>query len=114
MRIRYLPVIGAATLGLPVLPGHTGPCSHEIDRMQVQLDAKIAMIVDTARFAHEARAAFGLPARTKLSVAEGARGDGAWIGEAVAAMTRARDADGTSDVVACEQSLEEVRRTIGQ
>jgi hypothetical protein len=114
MRIRYLPVIGAATLGFPVLPGHTGPCSHEIERMQVQLDTRIAAIVDTARFADEARAAFGLPARTELSAAEGARGNATWIGEAVAAMARARDADGTGDVVACQQSLEEVRRIIGQ
>ena len=83
--------------------------------MQVKLDARIESLIDTARFARETRGAFGLTPQTKgsLLAAESTRGDSSWIGDAVAAMARARVADRTSDVVACEEALAEVRRAIG-
>jgi hypothetical protein len=116
MTIRHLAVIGAVALALPVLPGHASPCSHEIDRLQAELDARIEVIIDTARFVREARSAFGLPApiRGPPASAERPHGDGSWMGLAVASLARAREADRSGDSVACEQALVDVQRAIGR
>ncbi len=81
--------------------------------MQARVDAEIEAIIDTARFAREARKAFGLPPPPgSLATAESAHGNGARIGEAVASMARAREADRAGDDVACERALADVQRAI--
>jgi hypothetical protein len=116
MTMRHLTVIGAAALVLSALPGHAGPCSKEIERMQAELDARIEMIIDIARFVREARRAFGLPAPipSPPASAESSPGDGSWMGRAVASMARAREADRSGDRVACANALADLQRAVGR
>jgi hypothetical protein len=98
------------------LPGHAGPCPDEIAFIQSQIDAKIGTIIDTARFAHDARSALGLSPPKKSSFPPPARSDidAAWLGEAVAALAKAREADAISDVPLCEQALAAARRAMSR
>src|SRR5262249_58374941 len=109
MTIRHLLMLGAAALAFSARPGHAGACGEAIARTQSELDARIAAVIDTARFAREARSAFGLPAPPQGPVAavESARRDATSISEAVAALARARGADRTGDDAAW-------RRAVGQ
>ena len=115
MTISTLTAITAIAIFVSVLPGHAAACSDEIDLMQSQLDTKAAAIMDATRFAREARSALGLPKGTgdSLVVAGTRDSDASWFEEATAALARAREADRTSDVVACEEALAKVRRAIG-
>jgi len=116
MAIRYLAFIGAAALIFSVRTGHAGPCAEPIDRMQAEFDARIEAAIDTARFASDARRAFGLPAPTQRALATtGSPPDeGSWMAQSVAALMRARDADRSGDITACEQALAEVKRAVGR
>jgi hypothetical protein len=116
MVIRHAAIIGAAVFILSSQAGHAGPCAEAIDRMQDELDARIEAVIDAARFARDARRAFGLPAPTQgaLATTGGSHDEGSWMGQAVAALARARDADRSSDSVACAQALAEVQRAIGR
>src|SRR5262245_66004693 len=116
MSIRHAVMIGAAAVVLSVRAGHAGPCAEAMERMQAQLDASIAAAIDTARFAREARDAFGLPAPTRGAPTAGAgpRRDPSWMREAIAALARARDADRSGDNAACEQALGDAQRAIGR
>jgi len=115
MAIRHLS-IGAAVLILSVRIVHAGPCADAIARMQDDLDARIEAAIDTDRFARDARRAFGLPepAQGALATTGGAQDVGSWMGQAVAALARAREADRDGNRIACEQALAEVRRAIGR
>jgi len=114
MMLRLLIAIGAAALILSAGPGRAGPCAQDIDRMQVQVDAKIERTADTGRFAREARRAFGLPAPpigpqpAAHNVLEGAP----WVSEAMAALARAREADRAGDSSACNQALADVQGAV--
>jgi hypothetical protein len=115
MTIQYRLVIAATALVLSMRAGHAGPCAEAIDRMQAELDARIAAVIDTARFARDARGAFGLPVPTQNAPATAERrSDGSWMGQAVAAMARAREADRNGDSVLCERALAETQRAIGR
>jgi hypothetical protein len=116
MTMQHLAVIGAAALVLSSLPGHAGPCSDEIERMQTELDARIEMIINIARFVREARRAFGLPAPAPgpPATAESSHGDGSWMARAVASMARAREADRNGDGVACAKALADMQRAVGR
>jgi hypothetical protein len=116
MFIRHLAVIGVAAFILSSQAGHAGPCAAAIDRMQDELDARIEAVIDAARFARDARRAFGLPAPTQgaLATTGWPQDEGSWMGQAVAALARARDADRSSDSTACEQALVEMKRAIGR
>ena len=117
MTVQYRLAIGATVLVLSMHAAHAGPCAEAIDRMQAELDARIAAVLDTARFARGARGAFGLPvpAQNAPATAE-RRSDGSWMGQAVAAMARARAraADRNGDSVACERALAETQHAIGR
>ena len=107
MMLRLLIATGTAAFTVSAGPALAGPCARDIDRMQAQVDAKIERTGDTGRFAREARQAFGLPKPpvgpppAAQNLLEGAP----WIGQAMAAMARAREADHTGDRSACEQAL---------
>src|SRR5262249_62160209 len=92
MTIRHLLMLGAAALAFSARPGHAGACGEAIARTQSELDARIAAVIDTARFAREARSAFGLPAPAPGSppAAENARRDARSIKEAAGGPRRAR------------------------
>jgi hypothetical protein len=115
MAVRTL-VIGAATLVFLVAPGHAGPCAEAIDRAQAALDAEIEAAIDTARFARDARRAFGFPEQRQgaLATTRGSRDGGSWMGQAVAALAQAREADRSGDSIACDQALAEMHRAIGR
>ena len=112
MTIGRVAMIGA--LALAPLAAHAGPCSQDIERMQARFDARIEATIDTARFARDARGALGLPAAKPgpHASAEDPRG-GSWMGDAVAAMARARDSDRAGDQSACTRALADVQRAIG-
>jgi len=116
MAIRYLAAIGGAALIFSLRAGHGGACAAAIERMQDELDARIEAAIDTARFARDARRAFGLPAPTPGAPAPtgGSHDGGSWMGLSVAALARARAADHNGDSAACERALDEVRREIGR
>jgi hypothetical protein len=114
MVIRHLTTIGAAALILSVRIGQAGPCADAIGQAQAELDAKIEAMIDTARFARDARRAFGFPAPTRGTSVDGTPSDVSWMGQAVAALAEARHADRNGDSVACEQALAELRRALAR
>lgn len=107
-------LLSAATLLLPILPSHAGPCASEIDRMQVKLDARIEAITGAGAAGKESTAAMlnRQPTPGSIAAAEERLGDGRRMEEAVAALTRAREADSAGDKRACEQALADVQRAI--
>jgi hypothetical protein len=116
MTVSFRTALGATAFLVSVLPSLAGPCSSEIALIQSQLDAKTQAIIDTARFAQTARSALGLPPPKEGSFAPAGRrhADASWLGEAVAAMAQARDADRTGDALLCEQALAAARRAISK
>jgi hypothetical protein len=116
MTVSFRAALGAIAFLVSVLPGLAGPCLCEIALIQSQLDAKIEAIIDTARFVHEARSAFGLPPPKGGLIAPAGRtdADASWLGEAVVAMAQAREADRKSDTLLCEQALSAARRMISR
>jgi hypothetical protein len=105
-----------ATIVLWPVYCRAGPCLDEIEKAQDQLDVTITAIIDTARFARDARAAFGLPAAAPLGLPAlaGVARDGSSIGEAVALLAQAREADRRGDDRACQQAVAEMRRALGR
>ena len=114
MTIWRILALSAVAFITSTIASHAGPCSQDIDRMQVQVDAKIERTADTGRFAREARRAFGLPAPpigpqpAAHNVLEGAP----WVSEAMAALARAREADRAGDSSACNQALADVQGAV--
>src|SRR5262249_57560660 len=96
--------------------GDGGVWGEGIGRREDERDARIEAAIDTDRFARDARRAFGLPepAQGALATTGGAQDVGSWMGQAVAALARAREADRDGNRIACEQALAEVRRAIGR
>ena len=104
----------AATL-VPILPSHAGPCTTEIDRMQIEVDARIEAIAAAGQAAGESTAAtlHHQPTPGSIAAAEEQAGDTPKMEEAVAALEKAREADGANDKSACDRALADVRRAIG-
>jgi hypothetical protein len=116
MRICRLTILGAAALALSTLAAHAGPCSGEIDRLQVEVDAKLEATAKSGRAAPESRAArlHHQPTPGSIAAAESKLGEGRQVDEAVAALARARAADRAGDKGGCERSLADVQRLIGR
>lgn len=117
MTVRRLLVLSAATLVASTTAVYAGPCSHEIDRVQARVDAKLEAAARTGPSAPESSAALlhRQPTPGSIAAAEGRLGDASpAAGAAVeAAMARAREADRAGDQSACEQALADVQRAIG-
>jgi hypothetical protein len=116
MIFRRLLVLSAAALATSTVAGYAGPCSHDIDLMQSQVDAKLeakAAAGPGARESAEARM-HRQPTPGSIAAAESKLGEvSSHTVEAVeAAMARARKADLASDKGACEQALADVQRAI--
>ncbi len=113
MTINTLLLSAAAAL-LPVLPSHAGPCTTEIERMQIEVDAVIEAVAAAGTSARESTAAMlhHQPTPGSIAAAEEEIGDGPRTEEAVAALAKAREADAANDKSACEQALAAARRAI--
>ena len=116
MSIQRLLAACVAALAASVSATYAGPCSHEIDRMQAAIDAKLNATAGAGPSARESTAATMNRQPTPQSIAEAE----ARLGEVpqqqveamTAAMARARAADGAGNQSACEQALADVRRAL--
>ncbi len=117
MTIRPMLVVSAAALATSTITGYAGACSHDIDRMQARIDAKLEALAAAGPVARESAGALmhRQPTPGSIAAAEGRLGEiSSQTVEAVrAAMARAREADRAGDTAACEQALSDVQRTIG-
>src|SRR5262245_34811725 len=117
MSIQRLLVACAAALAASMSAGYAGPCSHEIDRVQAQIDARLNAAAAAGPAARESTAAtmHRQPTPSSIAAAEGRLGDvSPQKLEAIgAAMARAREADGAGNQSACEQALADVQRALG-
>jgi len=117
MRYRELLVLGAAVVALSSQPGRANSCSRDIDRAWTRVDAKIQARSAAGRSVPQSATALlhHQPTQNSVAAAEKTLVD-VWlpIETAVAALSRAREADRANDSIACEQALEEVQRVIGR
>lgn len=96
---------------------YAGPCSDEIDRIQVRINAKLGAMARTGPSAPQSPGA-GLhhqPTPSSVAAAESKLGElsPATLEATKAAMARAREADRVGDQSTCEQALAEAQRLIG-
>jgi hypothetical protein len=117
MGIQRLAVLSAAALVASISSGHAGPCTQEIDGMQVRIEAKMGARAAAGPTARESTGALlnRQPTPGSIAAAEERLGEvSAQTVETVTrAMARARAADSAGDKSACEQALAEVQRALG-
>jgi hypothetical protein len=117
MSIQRLLVACAAALAASMSASYAGPCAHEIDRVQAEIDAKLAANAAAGPAARESTAAteHRQPTPSSIAAAEARLGEVSQqkLEAVAAAMARAREADGTGNQSACEQALADVRRALG-
>ena len=117
MSIQRLLVACAAALAASMAAAYAGPCSHEIDRVQALIDAKLEAKAAAGPAARESTAATmnRQPTPGSIAAAEARLGEVSpqTVEAVAAAMARARKADSADDQSACEQALAEVRRALG-
>jgi hypothetical protein len=116
MEFRELLILSAAAVTLSTQPSRANSCSEDIDRAWAQVNTKIQARSGAGRSAPESTIAFLHRQPTPSSVAAAQeRLVDMWrpIETAVAALSRAREADRTDNRVACEEALAQARRAIG-
>ena len=117
MTSRKLLALGAAAVALSAQPGLASPCSADIDRAWVQLNAQIQARVGAGRSAPQSTIAMmhRQPTQSSIAAAEETLVD-VWLPmeTAVSALARARGADRANDRTACEAALKDVQRLIGR
>jgi hypothetical protein len=117
MNTQRLLVLSSAALALSMSGSYAGPCSQAIDRMQVQVDAKLEAKAAAGPAVRESSGALlhRQPTPGSIAAAEGKLGDisSQTVEAIVSAMARAREADHAGDQAACEQALADVQRAIG-
>ena len=105
-------------LAASMSPCYAGPCSHEIDLVPHQLDARLDARAGAGPMARESDAATmsRQPTPESIAAAEAALGDISpeKLATVRAAMTRAREADSAGDKTACDQALADVQRELGR
>ncbi|NJL07705.1 MAG: hypothetical protein HC900_05150 [Methylacidiphilales bacterium] len=113
---KALPVAGALFLA-GSLPGHAGPCSAAIDRMQARVDAVLAARAAAGPTATESAGAttHRQPTPESIAAAEARLGDiSTETMDAVAVgMAEAREADRAGNAKTCEEALAKVGRALG-
>ena len=113
--IRQLVAMAAAALMLSTLPVRAGPCSQEIDRAWNQVADTIQARIRAGRSAPQSMTALlhRQPRPASVAAAEAKVGE-RWLPmeTAVAALTRAREADRAEDQGACEQALADAQRVL--
>jgi hypothetical protein len=117
MSIQRLLMASATALVATMPASYAGPCSHEIDRMQTEVDAKLEATAGAGQVARESPGALvhRQPTPGSIAVAESRLGEVSpgTVEAVAAALARAREADHAGDKSACEQALADVQRAIG-
>ncbi len=115
MKSRKQLILSAVVVTFSTHPSFASSCSQDIDRAWVQVNAKIQARVAAGRSAPQGAIALlhHQPTSSSIAAAEEGLVD-VWlpIEMAVAALARAREADGINDRVACEGALADVQRVI--
>jgi hypothetical protein len=116
MRYPEVLVLSAVLAALSTQPGRANSCSQDIDRGWAQVNAKIQARSAAGRSVPQST--IGLlhrqPTQSSVAAAEKTLVD-VWLPmeTAVAALSRARQADHANDRFACEEALAEAHRVIG-
>ena len=117
MTSRRLPALSAVAMVLSISSSYAGPCSDAIARMQVRVDARLAVNAAAGPAAREGVGAtmHRQPTPESIARAEESLGEvSAKLAEAVGrTMTRAREADAANDKSACERALGMVEQALG-
>ena len=117
MSIRPLLLACAVAFAASVSASYAGPCSHEIDRTQVDVDAWLNANAAAGPAARESTAATmsRQPTPSSIAAAEERLGDVSTqkVDAVKAAMARAVEADRAGNQSACEQALADARRALG-
>jgi hypothetical protein len=118
MNLQRLAVACVAALAASTSASYAGPCSQEIARLQVEIDAKLNARAKAGQMASESTAAkmHRQPTPGSVAGAEVKLGDASpEQAKAVeAAMAEARKADGAGDRSACERALADAQRALGR
>ncbi|SRR6266545_1429354 len=117
MTVRPMLVLSAAVLAASSVIGYAGVCSHDVDRMQARVDAKLEALAAAGPVARESAGALMHRQPTPGSIAAAEKNLGEISSPTVeavrAAMARAREADRVGDEAACREALSDVQRAIG-
>jgi hypothetical protein len=117
MTIRQLLAFGAFALSLVALPCQAGPCTKDLERIQLLVNAKLGAVAAAGPTADQSAAAQMHRQPTPGSIAQAEQKLGELsptiIEKVKAAMTRARSADTAGDGAGCQQALSEVEHEIG-
>jgi hypothetical protein len=117
MSLQRFPLACAAALAASMSASYAGPCSHEIDRVQAEIDARLGAKAAAGPAARESTAAttHRQPTPGSIAAAETRLGDvpSQQVEAVTAAMARARKADHAGDQSACDQALADVQRALG-
>jgi hypothetical protein len=112
-----LMIWGILALAASTVDSQAGPCSTEIDRMQVRIDAKLEAKAGAGATARESPGALvdRQPTPGSIAAAEEKLGEvsAQTIRVVTQAMARARAADRAGNKKACEQALTQVDLAIG-
>ena len=108
-------LLSAVALAATIDAGEAGPCTADIDQLQAELDAKLDATAGSSRFGRESLGAdlHHEPTPGSIARAEERLGEGSDLGQALAALERARKIDETGNRFACEQAIAEARRALG-
>ncbi len=116
MKSRKQLILSAVVVTFSTHPSLASSCSQGIDRAWVQVNTKIQARVAAGRSAPQGTIALlhHQPTPSSIAAAEETLVD-IWlpIETAVAALARAREADGINDRIACERALADVQHVIG-
>ena len=117
MTIWQLLMISTSTLSLLTVPCEAGPCSKDIERMELNINAKLDALAAAGPGESQSIGAqmHRQPTPSSMGEAESKLGEvsSSTVKQVKDAMARARSADIAGDKSACEQALADVQRAIG-
>jgi hypothetical protein len=117
MMLKRIMFLSAGALAASTIGSHAGPCSSDIDRMQVRIDTKLNARAAAGPSATEGAGALlhRQPTPRSVAAAETQLGDVTpqLVATVEQAMTRARAADSAGDQATCEKALADVLAAIG-
>ncbi len=117
MTVRQLLVISPFALSLLALPCQAGPCSKDIERIQVLIDTKLNAVAAAGPTANQSGEAqmHRQPTPRSMAEAESKLGElsPSKIAKVKEAMIRAHNADLAGDQDGCNRALADVQSQIG-
>ncbi|HZQ14527.1 MAG TPA: hypothetical protein VFB31_17120 [Pseudolabrys sp.] len=118
MHLKQLFAVAPVALAVLALPCQAGPCSKDIERVQVLIDARLNAIAASGPSADQSAAAQLHRQPTPRSMAEAESRLGELSPDTIAkvseAMSRARAADGAGDKDGCDRALAEIQGHLGR